>query len=65
MFKLPVAFPNRRILSIDIGGTLAKAAFYVPKSDPHFKEPAYHDKLAADTIPSKYNLIIIINYLKE
>ena len=31
LFKLPEKFPNRKILSIDIGGTLAKAAFYVPK----------------------------------
>jgi len=27
---LPKKFPNRKILSIDIGGTLAKTAFYIP-----------------------------------
>ena len=30
--KLPKVFPNRKIVSIDIGGTLAKTAFYVPNS---------------------------------
>ena len=31
LFKLPQIFPNKKILSIDIGGTLAKAAYYIPK----------------------------------
>jgi pantothenate kinase len=30
-FKLPAHLPARKILSVDIGGTLAKVAFYVPK----------------------------------
>ena len=33
-FKLPATFPNKRILSVDIGGSLAKSVFYVPKDDP-------------------------------
>ena len=28
--RLPKKFPLKKILSIDIGGTLAKTAFYVP-----------------------------------
>jgi hypothetical protein len=27
---LPKKLPNRKIISIDIGGTLAKTAFYIP-----------------------------------
>ena len=30
---LPQNLPNKKILSIDIGGTLAKAAFFLPKSE--------------------------------
>jgi hypothetical protein len=33
-FVLPAIMPNRKILAIDIGGTLAKTAFYLPKDDP-------------------------------
>jgi len=36
--SLPAKFPNKKILSIDIGGTLAKAAFYLPKDDPQFHD---------------------------
>lgn len=38
MFKFPTQFPAKKILSIDIGGTLAKAAFYIPKGDPLFDD---------------------------
>jgi hypothetical protein len=31
---LPSVMPGKKILAVDIGGTLAKAAFYVPKGDP-------------------------------
>lgn len=34
-FKLPSKFPNKKIISIDIGGTLAKSAFYVPFEEDH------------------------------
>jgi hypothetical protein len=27
---LPKRLPNKKIISIDIGGTLAKTAFYIP-----------------------------------
>ena len=27
---LPKKLPNKKIISIDIGGTLAKTAFYIP-----------------------------------
>jgi hypothetical protein len=33
-FQLPKAFPAKKILAVDIGGTLAKTAFYIPKGDP-------------------------------
>jgi hypothetical protein len=36
IFTLPALFPRKKILSFDIGGTLAKVAFYVPKDDPKF-----------------------------
>jgi len=32
-FVLPALMPNKKILSVDIGGSLAKTAFYVPKDD--------------------------------
>ena len=31
---LPKMLPKRKILSLDIGGTLAKVVFHVPKDDP-------------------------------
>jgi hypothetical protein len=40
-FKLPHKFPNKKILSIDIGGTLAKAAFYVPIEE----DSKHHNKI--------------------
>ncbi len=40
---MPGMFPKKRILSMDIGGTLAKIAYYVPKNDPKFtSDPEYH-----------------------
>ena len=33
-FALPSVMPSKKILSVDIGGTLAKAAFFVPRNDP-------------------------------
>jgi len=52
-FVLPTAMPNRKILAIDIGGTLAKTAFYLPKEDPIRKLPHIMDKLTIKAIPSK------------
>lgn len=51
LFQLPTVFPKKRILSFDIGGTLAKVAYYVPKDDPKFQDPACHEKLTKETIP--------------
>lgn len=34
LFNLPSKFPNKKIFAIDIGGSLAKTAFYIPKTDP-------------------------------
>lgn len=48
-------------MSIDIGGTLAKTAFYVPAE--HQKELEKNGRMEAltkDTIPSKFSLIIIL-----
>mgnify|MGYP006907108380 CR=1 FL=1 len=50
---LPKSFPNRRILSVDIGGTLAKTAFYIPKSDPVRADLSKFETITKDTIPSK------------
>lgn len=53
LFQLPAAFPRKKILSLDIGGTLAKVAFYVPKDDPNMQIPDYHEKITKQSIPSK------------
>jgi hypothetical protein len=58
--SLPLQFPNKRILSIDIGGTLAKTAFYIPRSDPQMEDASFHEVLTKDTIPSNY-LHILFN----
>jgi hexokinase len=54
LIRLPAHFPNKKILSIDIGGTLAKAAFYVP-NDHKLKmmEMGKFTSLTHNTIPSK------------
>jgi hypothetical protein len=50
--QLPAIFPRRKILSIDIGGTLAKAAFYVPKDCLEKASFGYHERITKETIPS-------------
>ena len=52
-FSLPAAMPQRRILSVDIGGTLAKTAFYVPRNDPIRQCAERYEALTHDCIPSK------------
>ena len=32
-FVLPAMMPNKKILSVDIGGSLVKTAFFIPKDD--------------------------------
>ena len=55
IFTLPALFPRKKILSFDIGGTLAKVAFYVPKDDPKFhSDPTYQEKISKDSFPCKY-----------
>jgi hypothetical protein len=53
-FKLPHQLPNRKILSVDIGGTLAKAAFYVPRDDPIHTKPGALHNLTSMCIPCKF-----------
>jgi hypothetical protein len=54
-FVLPSALPQRKILSVDIGGTLTKAAFYVPKDDPIRLNSDKYKKIIFNSIPSKFN----------
>lgn len=39
--QYPEQFPKKKILSLDIGGTLAKTAFYIPSDDPKLKDTQY------------------------
>ena len=55
-FVLPAIMPNRKIFAIDIGGTLAKTAFYLPKDDPSRKMPHIMEKLTLKAIPSKFTV---------
>jgi len=53
---MPLHLPNKKILSVDIGGSLAKAAFYIPMS--HIKlleEKKCLQEMAKDTSTSKSN----------
>lgn len=52
-FILPTHLPNRKILSVDIGGSLAKVAFYIPRTDPMRNNEESIRKLTALTIPCK------------
>jgi hypothetical protein len=52
-FILPVKMPNKKILSVDIGGTLAKTAFYIPKQDIIRTNQRVWEKITDSTIPSK------------
>ncbi|CDW79019.1 UNKNOWN [Stylonychia lemnae] len=63
LLQLPAKFPNKKILSIDIGGNLAKTAFYIPKSDPQFQDHKSFEILTKDTIPKLSNGEMI--YLKS
>jgi len=51
--RLPSKLPNRKILSVDIGGTLTKTAFYIPRDDPIRFDPSNFEKITHETIPSK------------
>ena len=56
-FRLPAVMPDRKILSVDIGGTLAKTAFYVPREDPIRLNLERFEALTHDTIPSKLSAV--------
>lgn len=58
-FRLPAIMPSRKILSVDIGGTLAKTAFYVPRDDPIRLDPGRFEALTHETIPSKLSALIL------
>ena len=42
---------RRKFLGIDIGGSLAKAVFYVPKDDPAHEKLQALDKLTYPRVP--------------
>lgn len=50
---MPISFPQKKILAVDIGGTLAKTAFYVPKEDPIRTDYDKFAVLTQNAIPSK------------
>ena len=60
-FVLPAVMPQRKILSVDIGGTLAKTVFYVPKTDPIHQDMEALERITNDSVPCK--LLPIVNYL--
>ena len=57
-FVLPAVMPQRKILSVDIGGTLAKTVFYLPKTDPIHKDMEALERITKDSVPCKSHPII-------
>lgn len=57
-FNLPKSFPPKKILAVDIGGTLAKTAFYIPKSDSIRLDQDKFRILTNQSIPSKFSTAI-------
>ena len=55
-FILPAVMPSKKILSVDIGGSLAKTAFYVPKSDAVRLNSERFEKITHNTMPSKWRV---------
>lgn len=53
LISLPAKFPNKKILAFDIGGSLAKVAFYLPREQPQFEDFRNLEVLTKDCIPSK------------
>ena len=52
--RIPKKLPEHKILSIDIGGTLAKTAFYIPLDHQSaLQKEGKLESLMDDTIPSK------------
>jgi hypothetical protein len=50
---LPSKLPSRKILALDIGGTLAKTALYVPKDDPVRLNTSTFEAITNKSIPCK------------
>jgi hypothetical protein len=53
LFHFPSKLPNKKILSVDIGGTLAKTAFYIPRDDSNHKVIEHHELLSKNSVPCK------------
>ena len=49
----PAEMPQKKILAVDIGGTLAKAAFYVPYDDPLRQDEARFAELTSECVAGK------------
>jgi pantothenate kinase len=61
MQKLPTRFPNKKIMAVDIGGTLTKVAFFLPSgsdSATNREELERLETITSDCIPSKSNSFI-------
>jgi hypothetical protein len=52
-FILPALMPNKKILSVDIGGSLAKTAFFIPKDDTVRHNKKQWETITSKAIPSK------------
>ena len=50
----PAEMPQKKILAVDIGGTLAKTAFYVPHDDPLRQDEARFAALTSDCVAGKF-----------
>ena len=64
-FVLPALMPQRKILSVDIGGTLAKTAFYIPKSDPVHQDIEALEKITSNSLPRKSRFHILISAISR
>jgi len=49
MIKLPTRFPNKKIMGVDIGGTLTKVAFFLPQGADGSTNREELDRLEAIT----------------
>lgn len=60
LFTIPTHMPKHKILSVDIGGTLAKMAFYVPKGHKILQSgQKIDDVLGHDVLPCKFAYFIL------
>jgi hypothetical protein len=57
MQKLPTRFPNKKIMAVDIGGTLTKVAFFLPQGPDgasNKEELNRLESITSECVPSKY-----------